>query len=50
MQLCIKYNLSKRELHEKIKSNEYERLDEKTKEKLINQEQIVVSDFIKIPS
>ena len=32
---CIKYNLSKRDLREKIKSKEYERLDDKTKHKLI---------------
>ena len=46
---CIIYNLSKRQLQEKIKSNEYERLDEETKSKLINQEQPTVSDFIKNP-
>ena len=33
----------------KIKSKEYERLDDKTKYKLINQEQTIVSDFIKNP-
>ena len=47
--LTIKQNLSKRELEYKIKIKEYERLDEKTKNKLINQEQVVVSDFIKNP-
>ena len=46
---CIIYNLSKRQLQEKIKSKEYERLDNDTKEKLINQEQTIVSDFIKNP-
>ena len=46
---CLLYNLSKRQLQEKIKSNEYERLDEKTKNKLINQEDITVTDFIKNP-
>ena len=46
---CINYNLSKRQLQEKIKAKEYERLDEKTKNKLINQERTVVSDFIKNP-
>ena len=49
MQLSIKYNLSKRQLHEKIKSKEYERLDLKTKNKLINKEETVISDFIKNP-
>ena len=42
-----KRNLTKRQLQEKIKSNEYERLDEKTRKKLTNQEQTIVSDFIK---
>lgn len=45
---CINYNLSKRQLQEKIKSNEYGRLDKETRSKLINQEQTIVSDFIKI--
>ena len=43
------YNLSVRELREKIKSKEYQRLDDKTKLKLINKEETVVSDFIKNP-
>ena len=43
------YNLSVRELKEKIKSKEYQRLDDNTKLKLINKEEIVVSDFIKNP-
>ena len=46
---CINYNLSKRQLQEKIKSNEYGRLDKETRIKLINQEQTIVSDFIKNP-
>ena len=46
---CINYNLSKRQLQEKIKLKEYDRLDDKTKYKLINQEQTIVSDFIKNP-
>ncbi len=44
-----KQNLSKRQLREKIKSKEYQRLDDNTKLKLINKEEIVVSDFIKNP-
>ncbi len=44
-----KQNLSKRELENRIKSNEYERLDNKTKNKLINKEQPIISDFIKNP-
>ena len=43
------YNLSVRELREKIKSKEYQRLDDNTKLKLINKEEPVVSDFIKNP-
>ena len=39
--------LSKRKLREKIKNKEYQRLDDNTKLKLINKEEIVVSDFIK---
>ena len=46
---CINYNLSKRQLQEKIKLKEYERLDEETRIKLINQEQPIISDFIKNP-
>lgn len=44
-----KQNLSKRQLREKIKSKEYQRLDDNTKLKLINKEETVVSDFIKNP-
>ena len=43
------YNLSVRELRKKIKSKEYQRLDDNTKLKLINKEKTVVSDFIKNP-
>ncbi len=49
IQLCIEQNLSVRQLKEKIKSNEYERLDEKTKLKLINKENIEVNDLVKNP-
>ena len=42
-------NLSKRKLRECIKSREYERLDDKTKEKLINKEEINAGDLIKDP-
>ena len=46
-----KYNLSKRELIEKIKFKEYERLDEKTKEKLSQKEEYTyeIEDYIKHP-
>ena len=46
---CLINNLSKRQLQERIKSKEYERLDNETKNKLTNQEQTSVSDFIKNP-
>ena len=42
-------NLSKRELETIIKSNEYERLPEETKIKLINKEVIKVDDLVKNP-
>ena len=42
-------NLSYRELHNKIKSNEYERLDYNTKNNLINKEESSVVDFVKNP-
>ena len=42
-------NLSVRKLRTKIKSNEYERLDEKTRNKLINKERQSVIDFVKNP-
>ena len=41
--------LSKRELQEKIKSKEYERLDEKTKEKIKNDNKLEVQDLVKNP-
>lgn len=42
-------NLSKRQLIEKIKLKEYERLDTKTQNKIINHEKATVSDFVKNP-
>ena len=42
-------NLSVRQLREKIKSNEYKRLDEETKNKLIHKEDTNITDFIKNP-
>ena len=42
-------NLSIRELRTKIKSNEYERLDEKAKLKLINKKETNIKDLIKNP-
>ena len=45
----INHNLSKRDLREKIKNNEYERLPIKTRNKLINKEKVKISDMIKNP-
>ena len=42
-------NLSVRELRNKIKSKEYERLDDKTKHKLMVQDKEKIEDFIKNP-
>ena len=47
--ICKNQNLSKRELITKIKNKEYERLENITKEKLLNQEPIKINDFIKNP-
>ena len=42
-------SLSIRQLRERIKSNEYERLPESTKNKLMNQDESNVVDFVKNP-
>ena len=42
-------NLSVRELRQRIKNNEYERLDESTKEKLKEKEKLKVPDLVKNP-
>lgn len=47
--MCKKYNLSKRELRERIKNNEYKRLDNFTKEQTLYREQYEVTNFIKNP-
>ena len=47
--ISIKQSLSYRKLRERIKSKEYQRLDDNTKLKLINKEEVNVSDFIKNP-
>ena len=47
--ICEQQNLSVRQLRERIKNKEYERLDSKTKYKLIKQEETKVDDFIKNP-
>ena len=47
--LSIKYNLSKMELRKRIKSKEYERLSDDTKNKLINNKEIDIKDNILNP-
>ena len=42
-------NLSIRQLRTRIKSNEYERLPESTKNKLMNQDESNIVDFVKNP-
>ena len=42
-------SLSYRQLHEKIKLKEYERLSNKTKIKLINEDKTEIEDFVKHP-
>ena len=50
LSISIKSNLSKRELRNRIKSKEYERLDQDTKNKLINKvNDNQIKDFIKHP-
>lgn len=46
---CINNRLSKRKLQELIKTNEYQRLPEETKNKLINKEEISLLDEVKNP-
>ena len=47
--VCEKNNLSKRQLQERIKNKEYERLSDETKDKLIKLEQLKVDDLIPNP-
>lgn len=46
---CISKNLSKMELREKIKSKEYERLPDETKNKIIKEEKLEVKDLVPDP-
>ena len=45
----IEQCLSKRQLRERIRNKEYQRLDDKTKLKLINKEETKINDFVKNP-
>ena len=47
--ICEQQNLSVRELRNRIRCNEYERLEEKTKNVLINDKKTNIKDFIKNP-
>ena len=49
IKISIEQNLSVRQLRERIKNKEYERLDDITKEKLIDKKETTVIDFIKNP-
>ena len=47
--ICEKLNLTRDELRLRIKSNEYERLPEETKNKLIQKEETSITDYVKNP-
>ena len=47
--ICSQQNLSKRELIQRIKNNEYERLPEDARNKLINKDNLNIIDFVKNP-
>ena len=47
--ISVEQNLSVRQLREKIKNKEYERLPESTINKLVTKEEIKINDFIKNP-
>ena len=49
IKISIDQNLSYRELHQKIKNKEYERLDYNTEEKLIYKEETKINDLLKNP-
>ena len=47
--ICVNNNIDVRTLRDKIKAHEYQRLDNNTKNKLINKDNVEVNDFIKNP-
>ena len=49
IKIAEKLNLSVRQLREKIKNKEYERLSDEVKEKLANNEDVGINDFVKNP-
>ena len=49
IKITIEQCLSKRQLRERIRNKEYQRLDDNTKLKLINKEETKINDFVKNP-
>ena len=49
IKIAKEFNLSVRELRQRVKNKEYERIDNKTKLKLISKEQNHLEDFVKDP-
>lgn len=49
IKVCLENSLSKTKLHERIKNKEYERLDDKTKERIINNDDLDLIDTLKNP-
>ena len=49
VKITIEQCLSKRQLRERIRNKEYQRLDDNTKLKLINKEEAKINDFVKNP-
>lgn len=47
--ICERNNLTRRQLQERIKSKEYDRLSIETKDKLITKEQLNVNDLVPNP-
>jgi len=47
--ICEQQNLSQRQLHDKIKNHEYDRLSDETKNKLIKSEQLNACDLVPNP-
>ena len=45
--VCKRNNLSRNELRNRIKNKEYERLEEKTRNKIINKESVKLIDTVK---
>ena len=49
IKIAIEHNLSVRQLREKVKNDEYNRIPKETRNKLINQEELSIIDFVKNP-